>query len=131
MRTTPPQGPRFAQEAAITVHGNGLAVAGTTRSLTRRGLCADLGVPLRVGADVRVDIQLVFDGGVKSEALQVEACVVWCTRLDGICQTGLAFQRLRPHQANFLAVFLRHLDHETRREQVRVRGQTVDERFNA
>lgn len=122
------QHPRYAHEASLAIHADGVVHRGHTTNLSKGGLCADLATFLAVGTDVVVDIQLVFDQNFKSEPLQVQARVVWCTAVDGSRQIGLSFQRLRPDQAEYLTLFLRYLDHSTR-DRIRTHYQNVDDRF--
>ena len=122
------QHPRFAHEATLAIHANGAVYRGKSTNLSRGGLCADLSGFLAIGTDVIVDIQLVFDHDFKSEPLQVQARVVWCTTVDGERQVGLSFQRLRPEQTEFLTLFLRYLDHSTR-DRIRTH-YNVDDRFS-
>lgn len=120
--------PRYAHEAALTLHASGKDYRGTTTNVSRGGLCADLPASLPIGTDVEVDLQLVFDDGVKSDALRLGARVVWCTKVDATKQMGLAFRPLDKQQAQYLTLFLSYLHHAAR-ERVVVRYQTVDERF--
>lgn len=122
------QHPRLAHEAAITIHVAGREYFGRTTNLSRGGLCTDLTAAITVGSDVVVNIALVFDHGTRSEALQLEARVVWSTNLDGRRQTGLAFQRVQPVQAEYLKMFLQYLDGAAR-EPARAQVTSVDDRF--
>lgn len=122
------QHPRIAHAAAITIHVAGREYFGRTTNLSRGGLCTDLTAAIPVGSDVVVNIALVFDQGTRSEALQLDARVVWSTSVDGTRQTGLSFQRLQPVQAEYLQLFLQYLDGAPR-ERAHVRADSVDERF--
>lgn len=120
--------PRYAHEAAITVHVNHLALEGRTANMSRGGLCADLEDAIAVGADVEVDIQLIFDEGTQSEPLRLPARVVWCTKLDDAFQIGLAFKPMTQELGEYLTMFLRYLgDGST--AQRRRRESSIDKRF--
>ena len=53
----------------------------------------------------------MFDDDVQSEPLRLPARVVWCTALDDTNQIGVAFKPLDARRTEYLAVFLRYLDH--------------------
>lgn len=120
---------RYAHEAAVTLHVGGKAHQGHTSNVSRGGLCANLPTSLPVGTEVDVELQLVFDDGARSDSLHLAARVVWCTKLDEIKQTGLAFRPLGRQQADYLNLFLSYLDRETR-DRAHVRHASVDERFS-
>ena len=80
---------RYAHEAAITIHAGGNVLQGRTTNVSRGGLCADLAGTIPMGAEVEVDMQLVFEEDEKSDALRMTAHVVWCTTVDERYQVGL------------------------------------------
>jgi hypothetical protein len=123
------QHPRFAHAAAIAVRVDGVVHRGHTINLSKGGLCADMPASIAIGTDVVVELQLVFDREFRTEPLQLEAKVVWCTSVDDNRQIGLSFQRLSTGQKQFLSLFLRFLDHSTREPVFQPRGLSVDERF--
>jgi hypothetical protein len=102
--------PRYAHEAAITLHGPGCAISGRTSNVSRGGLCATLAEPIAVGMEIEVDIQLVFEDDLQSEPLRVPARVVWCTSVDEGHQVGARFLPLDHERTEFLTMFLRFLD---------------------
>lgn len=102
--------PRYAHEAAVTLHAPGGSLAGRTCNVSRGGLCATLAESMAVGIDVDVDLQLVFDDERQSEPLRLAARVVWCTAIDDQHQIGVQFVRLGDGVAADLTMFLRYLD---------------------
>jgi hypothetical protein len=120
--------PRYAHEAAVTLHAAGKIQEGRTHNLSRGGLCANLGEPIAVGTALEVDIVLVFEDGAQSEALRLPARVVWCTFVDEAHQIGLAFRTLDAEQTEYLSLMLRYLDDGGRLER-RQRINTINRRF--
>jgi hypothetical protein len=118
--------PRFAHEAVVTVRLGNAAVEGRTRNVSRGGVCADVAQAVAVGADILVDLALVFDEA-QSEPLQLPARVVWCTMVDHAYQLGIAFRVMDAERAEYLGLFLRYLD-DSRIEKL-PRDAPVDERF--
>lgn len=102
--------PRYAHEAAITVHVGGAMHHGRTTNVSRGGLCADLAGTIAIGTDVEVDMQLVFDADEKSDALRITSTVVWCTTVDEGYQVGIAFKPLNAEKTRLINLFLRYLD---------------------
>jgi hypothetical protein len=119
--------PRYAHEAAVTLHLGTERHEGRTQNVSRGGLCAQLAEPLPVGSDVDVSLVLVFDDDLQSEALRLPARIVWCTGVDEGHQIGIAFRPLDAQRTEYLAVFLRYLD--DRRTERRPRDLSVDDRF--
>ena len=99
--------PRYAHEAAVTVRVGGKAFEGRTRNVSRGGLCADVSDAVPVGAEVTVDLVLVFDDDAQSEPLRLPARVAWCTPLDDAFQLGLSFKPLDAQLSQYLTLFLR------------------------
>ena len=112
MSNTERQYPRFAADVAIRFYVDGQVVDGRTRNVSRGGLCADLGSALPTGANVEVDLTLVFDDNTVSEALRLPARVVWCTTFEGAYQIGVAFRPLEKQRADYLNLFLKYLGGE-------------------
>jgi Tfp pilus assembly protein PilZ len=102
--------PRYAHEAAITLHAPGLVISGRTSNLSRGGLCATLLEPIAVGTAIEVDIQLVFADDLQSEVLRVPARIVWCTPIGDGHQVGVQFLPLDSERTEYLTMFLRYLD---------------------
>ncbi len=121
--------PRYAHEAAVTIHVAGKALEGRTQNVSRGGLCAQLSEPIAAGTAIDVDIVLVFDDDVHSEALRLPARVAWCTFVDDAHQVGIAFRALDAEQIDYLGLMLRYLDDGGRREK-RPRYVTIDKRFD-
>jgi hypothetical protein len=102
--------PRYAHEAAITVHAGATVLEGRTTNVSRGGLCADLAGTIAIGTEVEVDMQLVFEEDEKSDALRITSTVVWCTTVDEGYQVGLAFKPLNAEKTKLINLFLRYLD---------------------
>lgn len=111
----------------MTFRVGGKTLHGRTTNVSRGGLCADLADPVPVGAELEVDMQLVFDDDTQSAPLRLPARVAWCTSVDEAHQVGLAFKPLDADRAKLLTLFLQHLD--AGGGAVVKRPTTVDERF--
>lgn len=109
MSTIERQHPRYAADVAIRFYIDGRVVDGRTRNVSRGGLCADLGSALPTGANVDVDMMLVFEDNSVSEALRLPARVVWCTAFEGAYQIGVAFRPLDKQRTEYLNLFLKYL----------------------
>jgi hypothetical protein len=120
--------PRYAHEAAVTVHVNGCEYQGRTKNVSRGGLCADLAETIPVG-DVELDLQLVFEEGTQSEPLRVPGRVVWCTMVDEGCQIGVSFRPMDKELTEYLTMFLRFLDDGTPPLRTK-RESNLDKRFD-
>ncbi len=120
--------PRYAHEAAITVHIGKKRLAGRTENVSRGGLCADLRDSVPAGTEVDVDMQLVFAEDTQSEPLRLQARVAWCTTLDETFQVGLAFKPLDIERNEFLTMFLRYLD-DGGAPKLPKRQPSIDDRF--
>jgi hypothetical protein len=121
--------PRYAHEAAITIRADGKEIAGRTNNVSRGGLCAETSGEVKNGIDVVVSMVLVFDEETQSEPLEMQARVVWCTRVDEGWQVGLAFKPMLAEKVKYLTMFLRYLDDSgPRQKQPRVE-RSVDDQF--
>ena len=118
---------RYAHEAAITLMIPGNEISGRTRDVSRGGLCATLSEYVAVGADIEVDIQLVFEDQRQSEALRVPARIVWCTSVDDGYQVGVRFLPLTGETAEYMTMFLRYLAEDGEIEEAA--AVSVDDRF--
>ena len=135
------QHPRFAHDVAIKVHftkrvangSNGqakkLVTEGRTNNVSRGGLSASLSDEIAAGADIEVDITLVFDDGMQSEALRLPARVAWCTSVDDGYQVGISFKPLTAERAEYLQLFLKYLGEERAAKQPRTKTLDIDKRF--
>lgn len=103
------------------------ATEGRTRNVSRGGLCANVADAVPIGADVTVDITLVFDDDMQSEALTLPARIVWCTTLDEAYQIGVAFKPLDAERAELVQLFLKYLGEE--RAPKTPRTEDIDEKF--
>ena len=77
---------------------------------------------------VVVDITLVFDDDMQSEALSLPARVAWCTTLDDEFQIGVSFKPLDADRAEYLQLFLKYLGEE-RAPRGRRTEKNIDDRF--
>lgn len=132
------QHPRYAHDVAIKVHftkraANGqvrqLTIEGRTNNVSRGGLSANVSDEIAPGADIEVDITLVFDDDMQSEALRLPARVAWCTSLDDAYQLGVSFKPLGAELANYLQLFLKYLGEERAAKQPRTKTLDIDKRF--
>jgi len=119
--------PRYAHEAAVTIRVGTRVLEGRTRNVSRGGVCATLVDAMPVGTDVELELVLVFDDSLQSDALRVPARIVWCTALDEAHQLGVAFRPLDATRAKQLDLFLSFLD-EHRDDKPRGK-RSVDEQF--
>jgi hypothetical protein len=127
------QHPRFAHEVAVRVRftnggGKAKATEGRTRNVSRGGLCANVSDAIPLGTDVLVDIVLVFDDGMQSEALTLPSRIAWCTTLDDEFQIGLSFKPLDAERAQLVALFLKYLGEESAPKQKRIE-KSIDDQF--
>ncbi len=118
---------RYAHDVAVTFRVGGKQTEGRTRNVSRGGLCANISDPIAMGTDLEVDIVLVFDDGMQSEALRLPARVAWCTTVDDAHQIGIAFRALDKQRAEYLTMFLNFLDDQ--RAEKRERDLSIDDRF--
>jgi Tfp pilus assembly protein PilZ len=122
------QHPRYAHEVAIKLVAGSTVIEGRTRNVSRGGLCATVVDPLVVGVEVEVDVTLVFDDGMQSEALRLPGRVAWCTTVDTAFQVGLSFKPLDAQRAELLRLFLKYLGEERAAKPPR-ETLSVDDRF--
>ena len=122
------QHPRYAHEIAIRVVYGKKSTEGRTRNVSRGGLCANVGHAVLAGSDVLVDVTLVFDDDMQSEALRLPARVAWCTTVDDEFQVGLSFKPLTSEQAELLAMFLKYLGEERAPKAPRTE-KSIDDQF--
>jgi len=127
--TTERQHPRYAHEVAITIHFGKRTTDGRTNNVSRGGLCADVDAEIKVGTEVEVDIVLVFDDELQSEALRLPARVAWCTTVDRAFQVGLSFKPMDAERAKYLQLFLTYLGSERAPKSPRSSSLDVDKRF--
>ena len=113
MSETQRQSPRYAVAAKIVVHARGqrtrVLTRGTSKNLSRGGLCALVDNHLDPATPIDLSISLIFGSEGLSESLSLPARVVWCTNVDRRFQIGVMFLPLAQEQQNFLDVFLRYL----------------------
>jgi len=118
---------RYAHEVAVTFRVGTTAIEGRTRNVSRGGLCANVADPIAMGTDIEIDIVLVFDDGMESEALRLPCRVAWCTTVDDTHQIGVAFRALDKQRSEYLTMFLNFLDDQ--HGETRPREQSIDDRF--
>jgi hypothetical protein len=121
--------PRYAHEAAVTFLVADQAFQGRTTNVSRGGLCAEFADPIAVGAEIEIEMRLVFDHESQSDPLHLPARVVWCTTVDEACQVGIAFRPLPPQLAQHLTKFLSYLETDAKAPRSK-RESTVDKRFD-
>lgn len=112
----------------MTVTTGAVSIEGRTSNLSRGGLCATLERAIPMGADVMVDIVLVFEDDVRSEALRLPARVAWSTAVDEGHQLGISFRPIDAEHSEYLGLFIKYLDQDTTRERTQ-RDLAVDDRF--
>lgn len=122
------QHPRYAHEVAIRVVYGKRSTEGRTRNVSHGGLCANLGDAIPAGSDVMVDVTLVFDDDMLSEALRLSARVAWCTTVDDEYQVGLSFKAMNTERADLLQLFLKYLGEERAPKAPRVE-KSIDDQF--
>lgn len=118
---------RYAHDVAVTFRAGTKTIEGRTRNVSRGGLCANVADTIAMGTDLDVDIVLVFDDGMESEALRLPCRVAWCTTVDDAHQLGVAFRALDKTMSEYLTMFLSFLDDQ--RSEKRPRDQSIDDRF--
>lgn len=111
----------------MTFVAGGTSCEGRTRNVSRGGLCANCSGAIPSGTDVEVDIVLVFDDGLQSEALRLPGRVAWCTPLEDEFQIGVSFLPMDQQHSEYLSAFLKFLGEE--RAQKAPRIDNVDEKF--
>ena len=118
---------RYAHDVAVTFRVGANPFEGRTRNVSRGGLCATITEVLDAGTDLDIEIVLVFDDGMQSEALRLPGRVAWCTTVDEAHQVGISFRALDKQRSEYLSMFLRYLDDV--QSDVPEREPSVDERF--
>lgn len=121
---------RYAHEAAIRISAGAVKTTGRTRNVSHGGLCATVDQAFTVGADVTVDMTLVFDQKTQSDALTLSARVAWCTTVDNKFQVGLSFKALTADRIEMLQLFLKCLGEERAPVQRRPRAASIDDQFD-
>lgn len=106
--------PRYALHAELSTSIGGVLVKGHTINVSRGGLCAMVAVPLPVGADLHIDLTLIFEDGALSEPLSLWSRAVWCTGINDRFQLGLSFVNVDESTKGDLEMFLRFLDQRER-----------------
>jgi hypothetical protein len=106
--------PRFAVHLATEIATvDGRVHPGTSRNLSRDGLCVEIGAPIPAGDGVTVRVTLVFDADRTSEPLDLPARVVWCTPFgDSSHQVGCQLLQLSSETLIDLDMFLRYLEQQ-------------------
>jgi hypothetical protein len=122
------QYPRYAHEVAVRLHAGTTVTAGRTNNVSRGGLCANVHDQVAAGTDITVDITLVFDDDMQSEALSLPARIAWCTTLDDAYQVGVSFKPLDADRAEYLQLFLKYLGEESAPRR-RPTEKSIDDRF--
>lgn len=130
--------PRYAHEVAVTIHFSKPGATGTptkaktegrTSNVSRGGLAANIADEINVGADIEVDIVLVFDDAMQSEALRLPARIAWCTAFEGVYQVGMSFKPLDADRSNYLQMFLKYMGDDRATKAPRSSTLDIDKRF--
>ena len=121
--------PRYAHEAVVTLRVAGKLHQGRTTNVSRGGFAADMSAKVPVGAEIEVDLQLVFDDDAQSEPLRVPARIVWCTAVEEMFQVGISFKPMAADRAQLLAMFLRYLDDSGPKTKQPKAERSVDDQF--
>ena len=132
MSPVPPQDrehPRYAHEAVIAVALGGASYEGRTTNVSRGGMCAEFSTEIPNQSEVMCSMTLVFDEDTQSEALELAARIVWCTRVDDGWQVGIAFKPMPAERAKFLAMFLRYLDDGGSKAKAPKVERSIDDQF--
>ncbi len=106
------QHPRFPIELHSALRLGDEDINAPTRDIGRGGICLTLDRPITPGEVVPLELSMALGTGPFSEALEVPARVVWCTRLGADHQLGLAFDDLTNRQIGELEMFLRFLQNQ-------------------
>jgi hypothetical protein len=132
------QHPRYAHEVSVTIHfskqgANGkpakAKTEGRTSNVSRGGLAANIADEIKAGTDIEVDIVLVFDDEMQSEALRLPARIAWCTAFEDMFQVGVSFKPLDADRANYLQLFLKYMGEERATKAPRTKTLDIDKRF--
>ena len=106
--------PRFAVQMDVELETrDGRLHRGTSRNLSRGGLCLEVADAIATGEDVEVRVTLMFDDQQTSEPLELPARVVWCTPFGSTHQVGTQFRPLSPDRITYLDMFLRLLEQQS------------------
>jgi hypothetical protein len=92
------------------IRRGGAVITGSCRDLSPGGISLSCKDPVALGAQLELELELLFEEEHRSEALRLFAEVVWCSALDGAFQIGAKFVGLSPQVREYLGVFLDFLD---------------------
>jgi hypothetical protein len=106
------QHPRYSVEIEARVVADGAEFLARTRDLSRSGMCFVTKEFMSIGLPVVIEAALKFSANAVSEALPLNARVMWCTALHDGYQVGVAFGRLPAQTAEYLDLFLKYLKGE-------------------
>jgi Tfp pilus assembly protein PilZ len=123
------QHPRYAHDVAVKIHFGKRTTDGRTMNVSRGGLSANISDEIQAGTEILVDITLVFDDDMQSEALRLPGRVAWCTSLDDAYQLGVQFKAIDAERAKYLQLFLKYLGEERAPKTPRASSLDVDKRF--
>ncbi len=96
------------------------------RDLSRTGICLIGAEAILPGTTVQLSLVLAFANNAVSEALRLEARVVWSTAIAQSFQIGAMFHDVSEEQDRFLELFLRFLDGSLTPEGVEPGGDEDD-----
>jgi len=104
------QHPRFAVALKCTISDGDRQLTGATENVSRGGVSMMLEAPIELSSVVVLEMALDFGNDSFSEPLNVQALIVWCTRLGERWQVGAKFSNLTREQRTYLEMFLHYLD---------------------
>ncbi len=100
------QHPRYATDIDVVCDHPKGTLAGRTKNLSRGGLCMLGSAGLAAGTPVTLRMSLVFDENQRSESLQLDGRIAWCTPLGNAFQLGVQFVSANPEALSFLGLFM-------------------------
>ena len=101
---------RYAAEVDGTMRVKDREVRIRTRNVSRGGLCFIVDHEVPRGADVDLELALLFEGGSYSDSIKLKARIVWCTLLaKGRWQVGTSFFAVTGETRRFLDVFVKYV----------------------
>jgi hypothetical protein len=103
------QHPRYTVEVEARVVADDAEFRARTRDVSRSGMCFTTTEALSVGIPVVIEAALKFSANAFSEALPLQARVMWCTPVPDGFQVGVAFGRLPQQTAEYLELFLKYI----------------------
>lgn len=104
--------PRYKVELRAHISFHGQTILGTTKDISRGGICLICSKPIAAGSPLEIDLVLELAAEAFSEHLILTTNVIWCTTVGQLYQIGCSFEALSPGHKNRVEMFLRFLDQE-------------------